>query len=460
MIRLILSASFVLAANSGLAPAQTPGADVPFQLVVRLAGGETVEQLTQSTGTQVVASYPARQLYVLQAPGTYSPTNMQSLRTQLQNDARVVSAEQNRYIGSPEGTTQSFFVSVVPSTYADQTAAEIVGLYQMSPAATGSGIRIAVLDTGVNPHPTFAARLLPGFNCVDSGAPTTDVGNGSDDNANGLVDELVGHGTMVAGVIALAAPQAQLLPVTVLNSDGLGTTFTVVAGIAYAVDAGADVINLSLATSRPSGLIDQAVQDATSRGVVVVAAAGNSDSPQPSYPAASPGVTAVAATGPSDHKAPFSNYGSSIDISAPGVDSISTLPDGSFGRASGTSFAAAWVSGVLAASGSLRAHAPRVSLDPILQNAVNLDLLDPTYVGQLGAGRLDAAAAFPPAPCRSADFNGDGDVGTDADIEGFFACLGGNCCAACGTADFNADGDSGTDLDIEAFFRVLGGGPC
>jgi hypothetical protein len=60
----------------------------------------------------------------------------------------------------------------------------------------------------------------------------------------------------------------------------------------------------------------------------------------------------------------------------------------------------------------------------------------------------------------SSDFNGDGDIGTDADIEAFFACLGGSCCASCGTADFNGDGDIGTDADIESFFRVLGGGPC
>jgi uncharacterized membrane protein len=65
-----------------------------------------------------------------------------------------------------------------------------------------------------------------------------------------------------------------------------------------------------------------------------------------------------------------------------------------------------------------------------------------------------------PPTCGSADFNHDGDTGTDADIEAFFACLSGNCCAACDSADFNGDGDTGTDADIEAFFRVLGGGPC
>jgi hypothetical protein len=81
----------------------------------------------------------------------------------------------------------------------------------------------------------------------------------------------------------------------------------------------------------------------------------------------------------------------------------------------------------------------------------------------LGVGTFSGAAwapCFNEPACGSADFNGDGDVGTDSDIEAFFACLAGSCCAECGSADFNADGDVGTDADIEAFFRVLSGGTC
>ncbi len=70
------------------------------------------------------------------------------------------------------------------------------------------------------------------------------------------------------------------------------------------------------------------------------------------------------------------------------------------------------------------------------------------------------AITAPPSRCGSADFNGDGDVGTDSDIEAFFACLAGTCCSTCGSADFNGDGDLGTDADIDSFFRVLAGGPC
>jgi hypothetical protein len=82
------------------------------------------------------------------------------------------------------------------------------------------------------------------------------------------------------------------------------------------------------------------------------------------------------------------------------------------------------------------------------------------YTGALTAAEVAALDGNPPPPCGSADFNHDGDSGTDADIEAFFACLAGNCCATCDSADFNGDGDSGTDADIEAFFRVLAGGTC
>jgi hypothetical protein len=84
----------------------------------------------------------------------------------------------------------------------------------------------------------------------------------------------------------------------------------------------------------------------------------------------------------------------------------------------------------------------------------------PDYTGSFSmATRIEIDIDVPPQ-CGSPDFDGDGDVGTDADIEAFFACLAGTCCTTCGSADFNDDGDVGTDADIEAFFRVLAGGTC
>ncbi|HYE61485.1 MAG TPA: S8 family serine peptidase [Phycisphaerales bacterium] len=441
--------------------AQTAGTDVPRQVVIRLQGDASPEALAQPFGAQVIASYPAKKLYVLQAPQNYSPANTQAMRAQLQNDPRVSAAEQNRFITSPEGTTQSFFVYAFPQLFPTQPSHERINAPGMSPAATGGGVRLAVLDTGVSTHTGISNQMLPGYNFIESTINAGDVGNGVDDDSDGLVDELTGHGTFVTGVAGLLAPNAAVIPVKVLNSDGIGTTFSVAGGIYFAADAGADIINLSFAAPVPSTVVGDAVTYASNRGIAIIAAAGNGGSAQPQYPAASPGVLAVAATDLSDYKAGFSNYGTWVDVSAPGVNVIGTLPGDLYAYASGTSFAAAWVSGVLAAGGTLENGTPKINPSRILQTAADLTLLNPDYVGQLGAGRLDAAAAYPRG-CGTADFNGDGDSGTDQDIEAFFACIGGSCCASCfsGGSDFNADGDSGTDQDIESFFRVLGGGNC
>jgi hypothetical protein len=98
----------------------------------------------------------------------------------------------------------------------------------------------------------------------------------------------------------------------------------------------------------------------------------------------------------------------------------------------------------------------RVNLFHTWPNRYNAPALRCAVSNTCGSASSNPAALY----YNSADFNGDGDLGTDTDIEAFFACLGGNCCPACGSADFNGDGDIGTDADIEAFFRVLGGGAC
>jgi hypothetical protein len=220
----------------------------------------------------------------------------------------------------------------------------------------------------------------------------------------------------------------------------------------------------SQSAARPRSRLPQtrpSVCSISALGIAIVAAAGNDASSLPQYPAACPGVISVAATLSSDEKAGFSNYGSTIDLCAPGVSVVGTLPGDLFAYASGTSFAAAWVSGTLAAGGTLQPALPRADPARLLATALTIDAINPGFEGQLGAGRISAGAAFP-VICGTADFDGDGDAATDADIEAFFACLAGSCCQSCFVrgSDFNSDGDSGTDADIEAFFRVLSGQPC
>ncbi|MDI6815627.1 MAG: S8 family serine peptidase [Actinomycetota bacterium] len=212
-------------------------------------------------------------------------------------------------------------------------------------------VKIAVLDTGIDQdHVDLASRIIANKNF------TTSVS----------VDDLYGHGTHVAGIAAAAADNgigvagvaygAGLMNVKVLADNGSGYTSWVASGINWAADNGAKVINLSLGGSTGSKTLESAVNYAWSRGVVVVAAGGNSASSAKQYPAAYTNCIAVAATDQNDNKAYFSNFGSRwIDVAAPGVNIYSTLPNHTnriggtdYGYLSGTSMSTPYVAGLAA----------------------------------------------------------------------------------------------------------------
>lgn len=220
--------------------------------------------------------------------------------------------------------------------------------------ATGSGIRIAVLDTGIDQdHEDLALKLIDNINFTDSAA----------------VDDFYGHGTHVSGIIAAVTdnsmgvaavcPACLLMNVKVLNDQGIGATSWVANGIRYAADHGAKVINMSLGSSQKSRTLENAVNYAWKKGVVLAGAAGNSNNPSKTYPGAYTNVIAVAAVNNKDLKASFSSYSSSwVDVAAPGENIFSTFPNHSFylgtkyGRslnydfASGTSMATPMTAGV------------------------------------------------------------------------------------------------------------------
>jgi serine protease len=213
-------------------------------------------------------------------------------------------------------------------------------------AATGSPQTIAIVDTGVDSdHPDLAGRVLPGRDFVNGDLDASD-------------DE--GHGTMVAGFAAAAgnngkgaagaAWNARILPVKVLNTGGSGSDADIAAGITWAVDQGADIINLSLGGPGESDVLRAAIEYATAQDVVVVAAAGNDGFPEPSYPAAFAGVVAVGATDWSGNVVWWSNYGSWVDLVAPGYEvwSTASAPGAveSYEAGYGTSFSAPLVAGV------------------------------------------------------------------------------------------------------------------
>lgn len=211
--------------------------------------------------------------------------------------------------------------------------------------ATGSGVVVALIDTGVDhTHPDLAGRVLRGRNFTTDNSSDTMDRHGHGTHCAGIISASAGNGVGVVGT----APAAYILPVKVIGDNGLGKTDHIVAGIRWAVDNGAKVLSLSFGSNESSSAINKELERAWTRGVVVVAAAGNNNNSTKFYPAAYERAIAVAASTRDDLKASFSNYGSWVDVSAPGVQVLSTKPGGLYRTMSGTSMAAPHVAGLAA----------------------------------------------------------------------------------------------------------------
>lgn len=285
----------------------------------------------------------------------------------MQKDSDILLVDFNYFGQSPEAVRRTIAIidnSPTASEYHDQNALNRVKAPQAQTISTGLGVVVAVIDTGVDyTHPALASHILRdqsnkviGYDFVDNDSDPIDSTNGIDDDADGQIDEGAGHGTHIAGIISLVAPGAKILPIRVLNSDGVGNAILVARGIDYAYQyAKANhvpmVINLSLGFPTDSFAVDDAVEEALSEGIPVIASAGNDNSSAPHYPAACVlksglKVVSVAATDPNAIKAGFSNYGKDwVDVTAPGMGIYSTFLNGQYAWWDGTSMSAPFVSG-------------------------------------------------------------------------------------------------------------------
>ena len=259
----------------------------------------------------------------------------------------------------------------------------------------GAGVIVAVVDTGVAPAPDLAGRLLAGWNVITrSDASADDNGHGT--HVAGTIAEVEGNGLAEAGV----APEASILPVKVLAADGTGSDVDVAAGIVWAADHAARIVNLSLGGSDSSTVLSDAVAYARGRGVLIVAAAGN-DGGAVGVPARLAGVLAVGAVDSARVRAPFSAGGRALDLVAPGVGIVQQTLDGAGGYAdrslSGTSMASPHVAGVAAlvlASG--RATTATGVARLLARTALDLGVAGKDAAYGSGLVRADAALGVAP----------------------------------------------------------------
>ncbi len=279
--------------------------------------------------------------------------------------------------------------------YGKQWNLRSINVEQAWDETKGDGVTVAVIDTGVSKVPDLQqTKFVKGYDFV------SDKEDASDDN---------GHGTHVAGTVAQStnnnygvagvAYKANIMPLKVLSRSGSGTVADIAEAIRFAADNGADVINMSLGGGGESKLMKEAIDYAYSKDVAIIAAAGNSNQNASAYPARYPRVLSVSALDSAGDKAPYSNYGAGVDISAPGGSNAAKILQETinprtgepiFAGLMGTSMASPHVAGVAALIKGSEISQPEEVYNILKQSSRKIEK-DP--LNYFGAGQLDAAGA-------------------------------------------------------------------
>ncbi len=306
-----------------------------------------------------------------------------------------------------KNSSVSYYGRTVRLAYISQAATSLIANdYAHQKYATGAGV-VAVIDTGVDPsHQALQGALAPGYDFTRdvAGTPSEWSDLQPSATASALAQSTVaildqkntpailsqstvaildqstvaildstalptcyGHGTMVAGLIHLVAPNAQIMPLKAFRGDCTSDVYQIIRAIYYAADHGARVINMSFSLTTANPDLARAIGYASSKGVICVASGGNDGKSVVVYPSAISGVIGVGSTNNYDIRSTFSNFGSNVDVAAPGEGLITTYPGNNYAGVWGTSFSAALVSGGAALMVSER---PSITFSDVL-NALN-----------------------------------------------------------------------------------------
>jgi len=324
-----------------------------------------------------------------------------------------------------DSTPITYYTSTVWNGYVDQPAAHIVHVSaaQSQFQVTGRGI-VADIDTGVDPHhPAFAGVLLQGYDFTRNQAGASELNDLSptdfsspppacpparcspaivnqssaailDQSSAAILDTnpkyaAFGHGTMVMGVIHLVAPKATLLPLKAFHSDGTGYLSDIVRALYYAIQNGANIINMSFDFTANSTELASALEQANQSGLICAASAGNGGQQELVYPAAlQSAVMGVASTNDLDVRSSFSNYGDAIVwVDAPGEGIVTTYPFSTYAAGWGTSFSTPFVSG---GATLLRNLQPSINESQAAAAVAHAVWIGP----EMGKGRLDLVQAL------------------------------------------------------------------
>lgn len=401
-------------------------AAVTVPVVVKLLPGANLSLISSLLGGTVIDSLPGANTYLLRLPALPIITPVLKLLgldwVELDRGIRVPANPPLSLLDVPGGNAADW--------YKQQPALQLVRSGAAQAYSTGRYVMIADINSRVDyGHPSLTGHLTAGYDFV-AGRPTdvaalNDDQSGAtfldddqsgatflDDDQSGatfldnagihLLDDQSGatflddnagaksHGTFVAGILAVVAPEATIMPLRAFDDNGNTDLFTLAKAIRYARQQGATVINMSFGTLTDAKVLKEAIDYAKAADIVLVASAGNNNTSAKQYPAAYAGVLAVASTDLADVKASFSNFGSYVFVVAPGVHIISSVPEGKYGIANGTSFSAPIVAGMAALIRSL--HFSGVSTT-ISNSTVPIDWRNPAYQNKLGRGRVDILPA-------------------------------------------------------------------